>query len=576
MMAREIKGVDVLVVGGGLAGCWAAIRAKDLAKKVILVDKSAVARSGASTFAAGVMLGPMPGDNLKTWMKEIVERGEYMADQRWVEILLEDQCQRLKDLDEWGVPFERDAEGRPARILGRAHENTRIVMFHGKSLMEWMKKQVQAKGVEIHERVMVIDFLTSDGKSPTQGSVAGAVGLDTRTGEYVIFESGAVVISAGAISSKTGGGFTDNLTGDGVVMAFRAGAELMDMEFCFGGNITCWERKYGAAGINMIQGHGAWFLNNKGERFMERYDPILKERSRLSTICQAFVKEALEGRGPIFIDMTQFSQETIEKFKRVIPLTMRIFDEAGIDPRKKKVECTPRIGVGSQSGDGGIAINTDCETNIPGLYAAGVSARNLPQGTYAVGGVNLAFCNVSGYRAGENAAKYAAGIKEKGINPKQVEVLQETINFPLRQQKGLEPDELFAKIHEVVLPTHVSLFKSEEKIKQVLQRIEKIKKEDLPNVKASDPHELIKANEVRNFITCAELIYTAALQRKESRSWHYREEYPYRDDAHWLKRFIMKRKADGLEIYSVPIDASPFRPEKMEKIPHLLSSGAKN
>ena len=135
----SIIDADVLVIGGGLAGTWAALRAADSTDKVILVDKARVSRSGCSSFAAGVMLCPMPGDNLKEWAEELVERGEYLCDQEWVELLLREQVERIKEMELWDMPFERDSEGKIIRIVGRAHIRTRILMFHGKKLMEEMR-----------------------------------------------------------------------------------------------------------------------------------------------------------------------------------------------------------------------------------------------------------------------------------------------------------------------------------------------------------------------------------------------------------------------------------------------------
>ncbi len=135
----------VLVIGGGLAGCYAAIRAGDFASDVILVDKAKVSRSGASTFAAGVILGPTVGDNLDLWLKEIAERGEYLSDQDWVKVLLEDQIERIREMDSWGVPFEKDEKGSLARIIGRGHTHARLHMFHGKKRMETMRKKLLDK-----------------------------------------------------------------------------------------------------------------------------------------------------------------------------------------------------------------------------------------------------------------------------------------------------------------------------------------------------------------------------------------------------------------------------------------------
>ncbi len=148
-----VKDAEILVVGGGLAGCWAALRAAKLGKKVILIDKATVGRSGAATFAAGVMLAPQADDDLRAWQKEIVERGDYLNDQEWVQVLLEDQIRRIEDLRRWGAPFEIEEGGSLARVIGRGHQVARILMFHGKKLMELMARLIaQEDRVELCER----------------------------------------------------------------------------------------------------------------------------------------------------------------------------------------------------------------------------------------------------------------------------------------------------------------------------------------------------------------------------------------------------------------------------------------
>ena len=311
--AARTLGADVLVVGGGLAGCWAAIRARDLGARVILVDKARVSRSGASTFASGVILAPQDGDDLEAWLEEIVEAGDYLNDQEWVQALLEEQTDRLGQMVSWGVPFELDTSGRIVRAVGRGHQVTKIAIFHGMRLMERMRAEVLRRGVTLVERAMVTDVLTSDGSHPTEGSIAGALAFDTRTGEPVLLKAGSVVLTSGQIGTRTGGSYVDNLTGDGVAMAYRAGAKLTGMEFCLTTNIKVWERKYWTGGTNLIQGDGALIINTLNERFMPRYDPVLKERTRLYTLAAAFTKEALEGRGPVSVDMRHLDPGMLER-----------------------------------------------------------------------------------------------------------------------------------------------------------------------------------------------------------------------------------------------------------------------
>ncbi len=569
-MLGKTTDADVLVIGGGFAGVWAAMRARDFSQEVVLVEKAKVANSGCSTFAAGVQLCPTEDDDLDVWKREIVQVGDYFPDQEWVDIFLRNQVERIKDYERWGAPLERDEQGKIARIVGRGHINTRIFQFHGPQLMELLRAEAVKKGVRLVERVMITDLLTSDGTHPTKGRVVGAIGFDTRTGACHIFRAKTTVMAAGPIGTKKSD-VTDNCTGDGVAAGFRTGAELTNMEFCTSGNITVWERKGSAHGIMMMQAHGAYFLNSNGERFMEKYDPLLKERSLMYTYCMGFSKEALEGRGPIYVDMRHFSRETIEKFRRVLPVPMRFFTELGIDISKQLIQCTPSWTVASAVGQGGIKIDTNCRTNIDGLFAAGAVARNSILGIYSVGGIASASCNVMGYIAGENAAKTAAGINKVEIETDQVQRLRQLTLSPTQVTDGISPTSLFERINEVTVPAQFSMFKSGQRIIRVLSELERLKAVT-PKVMASDTHELVKATEVKNYLLCCELVFRAALERRESRQYHYREDYPYRDDMEWLKLIILKKERDWITVRyePIPVDKWPVKPEKLVKISHPI------
>lgn len=568
-MGSVVMESDVLVIGGGLAGCWAALRAKDLVDKVTLVDKAVVARSGASTFTNS-MLAPTPEAELDLWLAELVEAGEYLNDQEWVKILLMEQPLRVQEMASLGVPFERDDEGRLRTTPGRGHKRTRLIMCNGHRLMEAMKARLIARGVQIVPRVMMVELLTSDGKHPTGGRVIGAAGFHTRDGDLVICRAKAVVITTGVMDSKLKILYINNLTGDGPAMAYRAGAELLGMEFCTVSKITRFNGKYYGGGSSLLQGLGAKFINGLGEEFVGKYDPELKNRSRVSYLCQAFAKEHFEGRGPVFLDMRSFTPEKVEMVKRLLPTQMKSLDKAGIDVTRHPLVIDPVVSIGSPSGQGGIRIDTDCRSTISGLYAAGSAARNLVHGTYTVGGINLAFCNVSGYRAGENAAKYAREVEFTELNHDQLKALERSIFAPLIRAEGIFPDDAIKTFHQITIPAEVSLFKREERVKAALAKLRDLATE-LGRLRAKDVHDLVKAKEIENLVTLGRLVFTAALERKESRDTHYREDYPYRDDIEWLKWIVLSRGARDeikVRLEPVPLERYPIKPAIRQRIPH--------
>ncbi|MBI4330843.1 MAG: FAD-binding protein [Chloroflexi bacterium] len=563
------KETDVLVVGGGLAGCWAAIRAAQIGKRVILVDKSRVARSGASTFT-NQMLAPTPPGEIRAWEKELVERGEYLNDQEWVETVLCEQKDRIQDLVDWGVPFERTPSGDLLVKRGRGHGLTGVVLCNGHTLMDIMRRKAEQTGVTIEDRTTITDLLTSDGQRPSRGRVCGAVGFHTREGAAAVYQAGAVVVAAGQIGLKMRCHFVNNLAGDGVAMVYRAGGELLNMEFCTTGNVSYFEKRFHVGSQALLVGMGAKFINARGERFMLRFDPVLGERSKLQNQVLAFVKEAVSGRGPCYWDMTGFNDEDVEMVRRLLPTTLRPFDEAGIDIRQRPVECTPVVQLMSAAGEGGIRVDGNSQTTVPGLYAAGASARNPVHGVYSVGGVNLAFCNVGGYRAGEAAARNAF------LSPLPQGQLQSTLENTfafLSKKGGARPDDIVRELQAISIPAKISVYKSEERIKHTLEKIRELRKK-LAGMRAADIHDLVKAVEAQNLVQIAELIFMSSLERKESRAWHFREDYPYRDDQEWLRWIIVKMGEDGqpqTRKEQIPLDRYEFKMGKSQKTLHPLA-----
>lgn len=566
MIDNVVKNTDVLVVGGGLAGLWAAIRASDFVPRVLLVDKGKVSRSGASIFCH-TTLAPVPKESSETWIKEFVERSGFLADQYFIEILVQDNNDRLREMERWGVSFVKDEKGNFKTEAIRGQKVTRAALYSlGLQMMTKMREEALRRGVELVERVMVTDLLTSDGQHPTKGRVTGAVGMHTRSGEFLVFNAGAVIIATGGMSPKLHCVYVDNVTGDGQAMAFRAGADMGGMEFAQNPNFGVWERKFNTGGQQQFLMHGAKIVNSMGERFMERYkaeatakNPEFDGHIEFGDLCRAMTIEILEGRGPVYFDLRQWSPENIAKMRQVLPATMKAFDSMGIDLRTRLVENTPMVISYGMGGGSGIRISAESQSSLPGLYAAGASSTAGPNI------IAQAFCNISGYRAGEYAGKWARKNQLTPVHKLQVEALKTTIFAPLQRSGGVIADELYSKINRLVTPFGASLFKRDNRIRKILDEFQNIKTLHFHELYALDPHELIKANEVRNFLQVLELIYTAAMERQESRFGHYREEYPYKDNKDWLK-WVMLRNT-GQETIHVRTEPSRcIRPDTPTRV----------
>lgn len=565
---KEFLSTDVLVAGAGSAGCRGAIRAAELGMKVILVDKGSPGRSGASPFSHG-MLAPVPPEAHHAWLEEIVEQSQYLADQEWLEAILREQGDRVRELQEWGVEFEKNPQGNLGYFSARGQIVSKAVNFNGIQLMDRLREVVKRSHVNVVERVMLIDLLTSDGAYPTRGEIAGAIGLHTRTGKIYVFKSKAIVLATGPFAPKCHlGTYVDGLTGEGQAMAFRAGAALTSMEFATHGSFNYIENRFKVIGQSKLQGMGARFINRLGERVMAKYDPQTLEQSSFATICQALTKEVLEGRGPIYLDMRHFTREQINVLERIVPETIKSLSEAGISLKEKPVEVKPVAHISGSGPGSGIWTGIHGETNLRGLFAAG-NVSKVPQGVANWGSIPQAYALVSGYRAAESAAGFAAISRNGEINSQQVEALAGKAMAPFERKSGVRPEDIFYAINKITNPARNFFFKNETRIKRTLEELRKLQKE-LPRLYARDAHELVKANEARNTLLLAKLVYLSALKRHESRGAHYREEYPYRDDRNWLKWIIVQRNSRGTAVKAVPVplDRYPLKPKSLEVVSH--------
>ncbi len=559
---------DVLVIGAGLAGCWAGIRAREMANSVIVVDIGKVSRSGKSSFSGAGILCPDESDDLDVWQREMVEKGEYLNNQDWVRLVLEEQPQRLRDMGQWGLRFERDAQGHIFRHVGLNHVDTRITTVDSLEMMEVMRKRLEGMGVSFLERVMITDLLTSDGAAPTGGAVVGAMGFHTRTGETFVINAGATVMASG--NTRLFG-----TAGEGIVQAFRVGAEITGMEFSRCLDEMHFDEKYLGVGVhlNTFQRLGMKLVNAAGERFMEKYPAMLMERGRREDLALAITLEGLQGNAPLYIDLRHLDKENMDKL-HTLPTTAWIvgaMEEQGIDFSRQLI----KYGVASGPilvSVGGIRNNTYGESNVPGLYAAGEVSGYPAHGTYSVGGVNLASCCVGGYRAGEYAAKYAGENGLKPVVPAQAQQLVRKALRPVKARAGLRPEDLFDEIHSYLSPARRSIFRDARGIRDVLEHTKdwEIKSRTL---KVLDYHGLVKANRVASYVQCARLVFRSSLMREETRSNNIRTDYPYRDNVNWLQWIVQVSDGKGgasIRKVPVPLYRYPVKPKEYMRIPTSL------
>lgn len=560
---------DVLVVGGGLAGVWAAYAAKHFSKdcRVILVDKGKVARSGQSPMIAGVFTIRFPEDDFDLWRQELIERGEYLNDQEWVNIYLNEVHPWAMEMDKWNPKiFERDQKGGFVRRLTRAHLNTKTNVINSLPMMDTMRAICLKNGVKLVERVAVTDLVKAEGR------IAGAVGFDYRTGEAVIFKARAVVLATAGCGFKSVFIGHRNLCGETQAAAFKIGAAFRNLEF-FGGN-TC-AKNFDTHGMNLFVGVGGKFVNQRGEEFMWKYNPLLGSRARQNELALAFCREVKEGRGPIYLDLRAAGPGDRKLCRKILPETFKMFDRAGIDPFEQDpgVEWIPSVyGTLGGTGTGGPHIDLNGQTTVTGLYAAGDITPVPVHGTYSVGGINVGFCLINGLRAGKHAAHQAEELPPVDYTKSEIkqqwgDKIEEFL-APLLRAKGVPARQVTKSIQEVIIPYPVSYLKSEDSLNRALARIQKVREVAENEVYAVDPHGLIEANEVKAMSFIAELMIRASLFRKESRGSHFMEEYPRTDNVNWLKWVMVKQGAGSkIEITTENVTTPYIKPKEEYSIP---------
>jgi succinate dehydrogenase/fumarate reductase flavoprotein subunit len=363
--------------------------------------------------------------------------------------------------------------------------------------------------------------------------------------------AGATGVATGPVNTKSTN-IADTVTGDGMAMCARAGATLVDMEWGFGGTFTTMMKRYKFPAFNVAVGHGARLVNREGERFMERYDPERLERSELPRVVAAFLNEVVEGRGPVSLDLRHCDENFWADLTQV-----KGENAAGIllsgkvpDPRVQPIPIEPRWNIWSHRC--GVKIDLDCATTLPGLFAAGSITKNEVAGTHASAGIPTAFCGVSGYRAGQAAARLAAEPSPtatgEGWGDGTLPRLSQSVVGPLERTEGPTADELFDRLGEIQGNPLRTMILSDSGIREMLDVLADLRS-DWDGVRAANSHELVKAHEVRCAIECAQLIYGSALDRTESRESFFRDT----NDDEWFCWHNMRLTREGYVFERVPI-----------------------
>ncbi len=571
--------VDVLVVGGGIGGARAALRATELGASVAVMEKAVISRAGPMTYVHS-QYAPnklLEGDELHDWMEEFVVGANYLADQDWVEQYIRESYYRVREQIEWGVPYTRDADGNLKYVKVRGHRIGTTLGVDGRVCMEILRKRLKAASVRLLEKTAVIELLTSDGEQPTREAVCGAVGVHVRSGETCVVRAKSVILNVGPWYPKIHYAFADHCTGEGQAAAWRVGAQFAGMEFAQFAAWSYFNDQFFTPGQAKIQGIGAHFLNADGERFMKRYDPIWGEKSGLFQVSRAIITENLENRGPCMLDLRHVPQADIELLYEVSPTVKRAFTEFNIDPSRDLLKLSPFVVIGTGSSSGP-HIDLNSATNIDGLYAVGYGT-SCPHLMSGISGSGISsFSAVGGYRAGEHAANRARQVDHVALKGEQVDECLAAYFSPTQRLRQVRPSDVWMEIGRITCDASFALFKTAGRIENTMNELKDLRDTLLPKVHAPDMHETSKAHEVKNYLDLAILSCRAMLERTESRGELFRVDYPYQDNDNWLKWILMRRSPAGgepiLNHRTLPHDAWPIKmPSGRTASPYTVPEG---
>ncbi|KWA06585.1 fumarate reductase/succinate dehydrogenase flavoprotein subunit [Burkholderia territorii] len=556
-MNTHILEYDIVVVGGGTAGPMAAIKAKerDPSLRVLLLEKANVKRSGAISMGMdGLNNAVIPGHATpEQYTREITIANDGIVDQEAVYAYAAHSFATIEQLDRWGVKFEKDGTGDYA--VKKVHHIGSYVlpMPEGHDIKKVLYRQLKRARIAITNRIVATRVLTD-----AHGRASGVLGFDCRTADFHVIRAKAVILccgAAGRLGLPASGylmGTYENPTnaGDGYAMAYHAGAALANLE-CF--QINPLIKDYNGPACAYVTGPlGGFTANGKGERFIEC-------DYWSGQMMWEFHQELQSGNGPVFLKLDHLAEETIQTIEQILhtnerPSRGRFHAGRGTDYRHQMVEMhISEIGLCSGHSASGVYVNARAETTVPGLYAAGDMAA-VPH-NYMLGAFTY------GWFAGQNAADDVAGRDHAPVDDEQVAAERARVLAPLTRERGLAPAQVEYKLRRIV-NDYLQPPKVTRKMEIGLQRFDGII-EDIEELKAHNPHELMRAAEVRAIRDCAEMAARASLFRTESRwgLYHHRVDFPHRNDDEWFCHTWLRKDADGtmrsekrpVEPYIVPL-----------------------
>ena len=565
---------DVVIVGAGGAGMRAALESGSRARTAVLTKLYPTrSHTGAAQGGMCAALANVEEDNWEWHTFDTVKGGDYLVDQDAAEVMCKEAIDAVLDLEKMGLPFNRTPEGRidQRRFGGHTRNHGEAAVRRacyaadrtGHMILQTLYQNCIKQNVEFYNEFYVLDLLLNETED---GPVtAGVVAYELATGEIHVFRAKSVIFATGGFGKvwKT----TSNahtLTGDGMGIVLRKGLPLEDMEF-YQFHPT------GLAGLGVLltegaRGEGGILRNATGERFMERYAPTIKDLAPRDMVSRAMVLEVREGRGAgpnkdyVYLDLTHLPKEQIEAKLPDITEFSRTY--LGVDPVTELVPVFPtaHYAMGGIPTDVETRVLRDNDHVIPGLYAAGECACVSVHGSNRLGTNSLLDINVFGRRAGIAAAEYANQAEFVEL-PEDAQGGTIALVEQLRSSTGGERVAVLRREMQETMDMNAQVYRNEATLKQALNDVQELRRR-YTNIAIQDKGvryntDLLEAIELGFLLDLAELVVVGALERKESRGGHAREDYPNRDDVNFMRHTMAYRRTDESGAEYVQLDYKP-------------------
>ncbi|MPZ48478.1 MAG: FAD-dependent oxidoreductase [Dehalococcoidia bacterium] len=550
---------DVLIIGAGLAGMRAGLSAQAAGADVAIISKVHPVRSHSNAAQGGINAAVDEDDTWEDHAFDTVKGSDYLGDQDAIEVLCSEAGGEVLALERMGVIFHRDETGHLGSRAFGGQQRARTYFvgdITGQALLHVMYEQLIKQGLRIYEEWFVTELIVED------GSCKGAVVIDITSGQMHVIGAKAVIMATGG-AGRVYEPSTNALicTGDGISLAYRAGAPMMDMEMVQFHPTTL--KGSGVLITEGARGDGAYLINADGDRFMEKYAPNMMELASRDVVSRSEQTEINEGRGVdgcVFLDMRHLGMDLIRE--RLWQIREIGIDFVGVDIVKEPIPILP----GMHYIMGGIKTDVWGRTPLDGLYAAGETACVSVHGANRLGANSLldtiVFGKRSGYDAAERSKNGHATMPGEDYAVEGEKKIRALLDRPLNGDR-------VAKIRldlGKVMNEKVQVFRNEDQLKSALEDVRALKKRyDTVGVEAKGKvfnTDLLFHIELGFMLECAEMVCLSSIERKESRGAHYRVDYPTRDDANWLHHITCSYTPGGPQLGTAPVTITRWEPQE--------------